>query len=406
MEVMLYFAHGIADAFGAPDVSGCTAIGAGDSGATEILLDAIDGVRMSQSYEGVIRWNTLLSTSTQMFLGCPPLDKLTDATYNDASVDTSPHFMQNLSSSIIAVQHGDLAVVAPWLDISQPLSCHRSFRFTIVQGRLGLPIDDSFHGPVLQELARDIAVIETQHTEDVSDYDNTHKTPVLAPKSAIQILEDESETFCDYMLVSVDQTRYKLLMRVSSNLHSRMVDPSMAMLKLASQVIPVSCKHAKSRDSVVPESSTGELYGFDQLLGRWGDTTKRETISPDNSSEPESVTPKTKKTKETQKPLPLRLSHSLNTHFKYKTALALTNDDSVFVNLGDACLSCSLQQAVASKETGCARWIISKARDPERQVPRPKNRITSAGQKGKLKAKTTEMVESGTRLQEATEVDE
>jgi hypothetical protein len=363
----------------------------------------------AQAFEGVVRWNTLLSTSTQIFLGCPPLHKLTDATYNDASVDTSPHFMQHLSSAIIAVQHGGLAVVAPWLDISQHLSCRGCFQFTIVEGQLGLPIDETSSGPVLQGLARDTAVLETQHTEDVSDYASRNKVPEHSSTKALEILEDKSEAFCDYVLLSVDEKRYKLLMRVSSESHSRMIDPSMAMLKLASKVFQVKCAHTKTTAAVVPERATAELYQFDELLGRWGDTTRRETISPNNSPEPPesqsdgenalqsiddppgpNLSATNANTAESApKPRKLRISHFLDSSFKYNTALALTDDDPVFVNHGDSCMQCCLSQGTEFEDTslgqGYARWVINKVKSPGIQVPNSRRRLQSTGLRKLLK---------------------
>ena len=395
MEVMLYFGHGIADAFGAPDVSGCGEATAGDSGFTAIILDAIEGVRMgSQTFDGVVRWHTLLSTSTQIFLGCQPLDNLTDATYKNASVDTSPHSLQHLSSTIIAVQHGGLAVIAPWLDISQHLSCRGCFHFTVVEGQLSLPVDESSSGPVLQELARDTAVLETQYTEDVSDYASRNQVLQYASTSSVEILENGTEEFCDYVLLARSmRTWYKLLMRVSSKSHSRMVDPSMTILKLASQVLPLACVHAKSRTAVVPERTIAELYEFDELLGRWGDTTRRETVSPNNSPEPSeseserentaqdidssasigpdpSVAAEATEPESAQNKRQLRISSILNSSFKYNIALALTMDDTVFVNRGDACLQCSLNQGTDYEDTGLGqgntRWVINKVKSPKK----------------------------------------
>jgi hypothetical protein len=65
VEVMFYFGHGIADAFGAPDVSGCSKTLAGDSGAMAILFDAISMARIDPSkLEGKVDWHTLLNTTT------------------------------------------------------------------------------------------------------------------------------------------------------------------------------------------------------------------------------------------------------------------------------------------------------------------------------------------------------
>jgi len=65
MEVMLFFAHGIADAFGAPDVSGCAESLVGDSGAMSVLKDLVGSVMFNpEKLSGTVCWNTLLSTST------------------------------------------------------------------------------------------------------------------------------------------------------------------------------------------------------------------------------------------------------------------------------------------------------------------------------------------------------
>ncbi|KAG7418264.1 hypothetical protein Forpe1208_v005366 [Fusarium oxysporum f. sp. rapae] len=191
MEAMLYFAHGVADAFGAPDISGCSAATSGDSGAMEILLDAIDDCVFDPSnLEGNLQWHTVLSTVCQNFLGCPPLDKLTDATYNDSPTDIPHPFMQHLGTTIIAVQHGDIAVVAPWIDLTERLNLRRCFRLEVVQGRLGIPIQTT-ENVRFQAIARDTSVIETQHTEDVSDYENLFKMPVRDGGSEIQLTADK-----------------------------------------------------------------------------------------------------------------------------------------------------------------------------------------------------------------------
>jgi hypothetical protein len=325
--------------------------------------------------------------------------------------------MQHLSSSVIAVQHGDLAVVAPWLDITQRLSSRRCFCFTVVEGRLGLPIEETPSGPVLQELARDVAVIETQHTEDVSDYANRNKTRQHPPNNILEILDDSAESFCDYVLVSVNQTRYKLLMRVSSHSHSRMVDPSVAMLKVATKVYPVTCDHKKNLTGTVPEPWNVELHTFDELLGRWGDTTKKETVSTESSPQPpdahlgrqqqsshgilnhesapssipQLVFEKQGERKHTQIARVLRISHLLNTDFKYNTALALTNDDLVFVSRGNICLPCSLQAAVTLEPTDGTshypRWVIVKSPTSRREVP-ARRRGGTGEDKGMLETRT------------------
>lgn len=50
--------------------------------------------------------------------------------------------MQLVSPTVVAVQHGSLTVIAPWLDISKPLNVKRCFGFKVVKGRLGVLASD------------------------------------------------------------------------------------------------------------------------------------------------------------------------------------------------------------------------------------------------------------------------
>ncbi|KAI8666874.1 hypothetical protein NCS57_00914400 [Fusarium keratoplasticum] len=347
MEVMFYFSHGIADAFGAPDVSACGEARAGDSGAMAILFDAIDTVRFNPSnLEGKIEWHTLLSTVCQTLLGCPPIDTMTDATYNDSPVDTPLPFTQHLGTTVIAIQHGDLAVVAPWLDLTQRIELRGCFRLELVQGRLCLPVDDEVAGRVLlQEVTRDTSVVETQHTEDVSDYAEMFKMPVHHAGAEIQLINDESIESRDFILVSVEQNRYKLLMRVTSEAHSRMVDPSRAIIKIARGIHDLKCKHNPARCGFVPEGQGVELSRFNELLGSWGGQEQKEKDPEEDGSSSGEALPnqatsvadqitfddKSKHSK------PLRVTHILDTTFKYNTALALSADNPTFVSSGNIC---------------------------------------------------------------------
>ena len=391
MEVMFYFSHGLADAFGAPDVSGCSEANAGDSGAMAILFDAIDMARIDPSnLQGKVDWHTLLSTTCQIFLGCAPLDTMTAATYNDSVADVPVPHMQHLGATIVAVQHGDLAVVAPWLDLSQRLDLRKCFRWEFIQGRLGVSVDDVSGRTLLQEVARDTSVIETQHTEDVSDYARMFKMPSHPAGADIQLGKDKSDETCDFILVSAGEKRYKLLMRVTSEAHSRMVDPSRAVIKMARGIHALQCNHGGSKIGSVPEGQAVELYRFDELLGRWGALEGKErdpeeeedgpslgialpsqATSPAHQQEPD---------KNRKLPKPLRVTHVLDSLFKFNTALALSEDSPVFVDSGHTCLNCALEKAIGFglqdfyKDYG--RWIISHDPHPSNKVPRNRFQLT------------------------------
>jgi hypothetical protein len=363
MEVMLYFSHGIADAFGVPDISGRGATTSGDSGAMAILLDAIDTCRFDPSNpEGKIEWHTLLCTVCQNFLGCPPLDTLTDATYNDAPVDTPLPFIQHLGATIIAVQHGDLAVVAPWIDFAQKIDYRRCLRLEVVQGRIGIPIQES--GKVhFQAVARDTAVIETQHTEDVSDYVSMFEMPLHDAGSEIQISTDKCNERHDFMLVSVAATRYKLLMRVTSESHSRMVDPSRTIIKMARGIYYRKCKHPSDKVGAVPDGYSVELYRFDEALGRWGATILKVDEEPALSESTRTTRSSAKRKVSSERTKVIRVTHMLESDFKLNTALALDADNPTLLCTGNICLSCALKQtadlSLDSWEKSYQRIIIN-----------------------------------------------
>jgi hypothetical protein len=284
MEVMFHLAHGIADAFEAPDASANSGSENDGFGVTRILLEAIEGIRFHYQLEGIVQWHTFLSTAVEVFLGCPALDKLTETTENDASTGVKANLMQHLAPTVVAVQYGDLAVVAPWLNISRPISIRGCFRFSVAEGRPGPVPDELPEHPIVQEVAKDIAVIESQHTEDVRDYIERYQKQSEAVGAEVAVSDDNSDVHCDYVLVSVDTTWYRLLMRVSSISHSRMVDPSMAILKISHGLLTLKCEHKPNRNAVVPVNQPVELYSFDELLGRWANTSGREIDTPEDTS--------------------------------------------------------------------------------------------------------------------------
>ncbi len=185
----------------------------------------------------------------------------------------------------------------------------------------------------------------------------------------------------------------------------------------------------------MPDGHTAELYEFDDLPGRWGDTTGRESISEDNSSESsgamsddEEKNPKSKgkaslsntaakpnmkkpEQARSSRVHPLRISHVLGSSFKYNTTLALTGDDPVFINRGDACLTCSLERAADFKtENGMqnhGRWIVNKVKDPVRQLPKSTPRLKVSRKAGLLEDASRLESDAGSGLGESVmEIDE
>lgn len=111
-------------------------------------------------------------------------------------------------------------------------------------------------------------VVQTLQTEETTDFVERFPKPRQPPESDISISTDHSEVRSDYIFVADGPSLYKLLMRVPSGTHSRLIDPSLAILKL-SQQLPAVCKHAKIpvvRSLHFPRML--KSYPFKDLLGR------------------------------------------------------------------------------------------------------------------------------------------
>jgi len=389
--VMLYFAHGIADAFGAQDASAISGPAEGDFeayGATDILLDAIGKSRTIKRYY-TMSWGTLLRTAAQVLFGRLPFQQLTD--------------MRVLQGpNIVAVQHGALAAIAPWLDISQQLNLRGCFRFEVVQGCIALPRRDNIGQPTFHSVFGDFGVIETEGTEDMSDSGEYRVTSVRVPGEAIKVVRDLSPQHHDWMLFPADRTRLVLLLRVSSGQYSRIVDPSNAIRTLCRAFNITTCKHSALNTASVPEWCLVGLTPFEELLGTWdysdteelrkmaatelenvniAGTSSIKTAKPSNvDSEGEVDTCSSPEGEPTPYPSYAdRLIHSsqlLDTHFKFNTALALIGDGTVFLNSGETCLKCSLEFArdLSSADDGRCRWLLHQIDQPTETVPQHKAR--------------------------------
>ncbi|KAH8666782.1 hypothetical protein BX600DRAFT_281404 [Xylariales sp. PMI_506] len=392
MEVMFYFSHGIADAFGAPDVSGTTKTTTEDFGAVDILHEAVYwNLFNSEDREGTVSWHTLLSTAARVFLGCRPLREMSDGYRPDGGVEVHTSFAGYVKPTIIAVQYGSLSVVAPWLDITQRLSCRGCFRFQVVQGRIALQSGEVNGQPVLRGLPGDMCVVETQQTEDVFDFRESDPLTPLKAGARVRVEVDTSPETCDWVLVSADQTLHKLLMRVQSGQHSRMVEPSRALLQLSRKIDAPRCEHVIGHEAEVTEGSAVELASFEQLVGRWratepndDETDEAESADGVDSEEPTSESArgsedrppqsKRRKTDVDDAPMLIRASHLMGTFFKFNTALALTGDDPVIISDGQTCLDCALRFALRTtaqddREDTC-RWLVHRSRDAVRTTPK------------------------------------
>ncbi|KAK5344630.1 hypothetical protein LTR61_011603, partial [Exophiala xenobiotica] len=255
METMAYIAHSLADAFGADDCSSWTVLG--DFGVTRILRDIS---------RGFMEWGAWFDTASRVVLGCPAANVLAfiDEGHAQKTGRQSEAIHQAaIGRTAIAIQHGSLVVVAPWIEINQPLSVRKCFSFKIVEGRLGVPSTD---GSQFQGLQGDSAIIMTRYTDDVSRFSDRFPMTPLAPGAEIGLKADKSDAWSDCIVVPSSAGQYFLLVRVFSESHSRFIDVSKAMIK-TSQLLPsISCNHKPNERGKIQERSPATyVYTFDEL---------------------------------------------------------------------------------------------------------------------------------------------
>ncbi|KAF2259089.1 hypothetical protein CC78DRAFT_593012 [Lojkania enalia] len=390
-EVLFYIGHAIADALGAPDASAKSAsdVEVSDFGVSRILLDAVEPMRQT------ITWHSWLNTTSQVFLGCDSLDELDGSRSKDPYYSEKYDFTEarSFNASTVAVQYGDLAVIAPWLDLAVPISMKGCFGITVARGRIGVIVrgfDGSGH---FQAVEAEVAVVQTLPTEETSEF--TERFPKLheQPGDETMIPTDHSEVNSDYILVADGPSLYKMLMRVSSGSHSRLIDPSLAILKLSQKIPEVTCKHVKSgmvRSPGLPRML--KTYPFDDLLGRWSASsaprdndhapTDDEIIKEADWNEQGFTIPNSSDIIEYTKMADVNTASTyhcsffLDTYFKYHIALALTHDCVTLTNHGSACMNCALQKAFQMDDgdglhdPNHDRWIINRTVNTSKSRPK------------------------------------
>ena len=252
-EVLCLLSHAIADAFGVDDTSARR--------DTESLVEGMTTLLHLLVEEKVMPWDAWFCVAGSVLLGCP--------------VKSHPTKDIEQGTSVCALQYGSLAAVAGWLDLNKELRVHNSFSLVYGEGKLGTIYKDDDNNNQFRGLASDYAIIQTDMTEDTTSY--TERTPMTPwhHSSTMQNVHDSSKAKSDYILVPLDQEVYRLLTRVQSNTHSRIVDPVQAMKQTArGSPIPPGPSHAnrhenehRDHDPSAPDTVTS--YSFDEVLGRW-----------------------------------------------------------------------------------------------------------------------------------------
>ncbi|KAF2837767.1 hypothetical protein M501DRAFT_1017548 [Patellaria atrata CBS 101060] len=370
-NVMALVAHGIADGFGADSVSSIISSSIDPYGTHKLLLHLVQ-------YQEV-NWQEWFKVAACVYLGCsedafePPVDFKTRQSPTESFED-----VQHFSSTLVAVQYGNLAVVAPWLDIAQPHDIQGSFAFVTANGKLSVVTNPSGSNPRSCGIQEEFAIIETQKTEEVTEYTSSYSRFMKhfsRRGEEVSIETDDSTLTSDVILVPSGGYHYKLLLRVLCPSHSRFIDPTKAMLKKCETIPVTTCNHLeKKSDLIVPSLVNLALYSFDEIVGIWP---QDYPMQADHIKFIEAER-RAGSTKLAKQPIPVfnskksalqrfvHVTNILDTHTKYNVALALAEDGEVLVNHGGACMQCAVQQALDCEQplngvetVNQARWLIN-----------------------------------------------
>lgn len=327
IEIMQLIAHAIADGFGCDDVSAVSNIDLEHLGVLEIL-----GIIS----EGQVRWNDWFTIVARAYLGCPPPTKTNPEMSH--VVDAMPQMKglsANYTPTVLAVQYGGIAVVAPWIDMSINLCQTKPFAIETVVGRIGIPVEDS-EQIKMQNIEGDFAVIEARDAENLEGDKKRLQVGAKRPSEAA-IRQDNTAVDIDVILVNSAPSRYQLWLRVSTTAHSRLINPSSAMRNACRLDTKVVCNH---HDETPCDNDTSgpvlvRTHGFNEVLSLWGPESASATTSP----------PET--------PI-VTASPSCDSYKKLNTVLSFADSLPIILSPDTACFPCITERAqrIIKSESG------------------------------------------------------
>jgi hypothetical protein len=369
--VLLSISHAIADSFGASDVSGVRNPSSILKGVSCIYYEVLE---LNQ-----IRWDSWFNLAASVYLGCP----------------FKEYVMDNVPTGIAyaAIQYGNLAVIASWLDMTAEHKMLRCFRFIPAEGKIGalrnVQGQQQFSG-----IMENFAIVQTEQTEDTSSYSQRlgkWTEPLTGSKN---VGMDDSTFEEEVMLVSAADNMYRIFLRMRSDSSVRTVNPVDVMIRLAASIPVVECDHKDKQMQTALSKYDIKLYNFDDLLVKWN------TVH---------------RVKETEPPIQnrLRLTYHITSilecNGKINVARALTIGCDVVQNLGGCCLSCAIDKArimLFSEEmdpTHINDLYIINIKPMSRQWPNSTSRILEGGQKVSGSIESRECGTDSSRLGSAVE---
>ncbi|EWG35852.1 hypothetical protein FVEG_00053 [Fusarium verticillioides 7600] len=307
-EALLLIAHGVADGFcvdTASSVSDPTHI---IKGMTTLLLELMEDRK--------VLWDTWFAVASCVYLGCP---------FQKPVEPTDPAFG---GTAFAAIQYGDLAAQAPWLDLTRKLSARGCFRLVGSNGRLGV-VTRRHDDVQFRSVEENFAIIETENTEDTSHFCSRYKKAALLIDHSLSLDLDETSVKTDVILSHIDDKFYRLSYRVQTKNHWRIMDPSDALSAVIRMSSSAICQHNGQPPEIAPLNA--KVYTMDEVVGRWPDVV-RSSIGTTGGRVTKSGI--------------FHLTHILDTHLKSNIALALTVCPVAVPNYPDTvCTTCMLDHA-------------------------------------------------------------
>lgn len=256
-------AHSIADAFSAEDVSGSD-----ETSLKDINPDVhrVERVLLDIAQYSRIVWQTWFEVASSVYLG-----RFYSIKDSQSRANRPPRAD---NSMIIAIQNGDLAVVAPWIDLYKEVTHVHSFGFIPVQGMLCVPNSRRGHtSSAYQSPNTQFVVIQTRETEHV-DAEAEQENPARQ-LSHLELKTDGEDIEVDFILFPSDNEIHILLTRVRSARYSRLVNPCATAIMQSKRLHEPRlnmCDHVSSlalEESRQEAYQSSSLYSFDRLLGSW-----------------------------------------------------------------------------------------------------------------------------------------
>ncbi|KAI2621783.1 hypothetical protein GGR54DRAFT_79691 [Hypoxylon sp. NC1633] len=312
-DVFLLLAHGVADGFGVSDVSSVSDITPIIRGTTKLLVEL--------AHAKQVQWDTWFTVASCVYLGCQ---------FQLPVREDHPAFG---GTSFAAIQFGNLATVAPWLDLTQKLDSRGCFGLTASRGRLGV-ITRNDQDVQFRSVEENLAIIETENTEDTTSFCSRNKKASTLVDHRLHVEIDKSPIESDVILYQVDDKFYRLLLRIKTQTHWRVVDPSDALSAVIRMLPSASCQHIDDVPEMSP--SPAMIYTMDEVVGRWPEAIQTHV----------STAPTTGNDGTALKTGTMHLTYVLDTHHKKNVALALSVCPTTVPNYPElACTTCTFSHA-------------------------------------------------------------